>query len=611
MRKLSLVLCVFLIVFSFACSGSDVGSFGRFDYIFVEDRVPDLEYGFSAVDIDDFFDEYFRQLVRTNPQFLSVLGDAADLPRRDGELNDYSYGYMQWQLAFDQAAAQVLAGFADQALSEQQRLNKAIMEASLATDAEFMYHGYLVNQHSGLHTSFPTFMENVHQIESVTDAENYISRIEAFPQVMEQYITGIKIQTDMGIIPPDYIIESVLAAIADFIAHEPEDNPLFIDFAEKMQRLEDAPVSVRDGLYRRLETEIEQSVYPAFQRLGAYIQTFRGQGVSHGVWELPDGDRYYQELVRYYTTTDLTPEEIFELGQAEVERIQREIRAVLMRLGYPAADIPAALQEVAWAGVVEDQEEILAIYREILAETEALLPELFDTLPETAVEIRPMPDYRSVSYPSHYVIPARDGSRPGVFNVNLHGPHFRYQMKNLAYHETVPGHHLQIALQREQAEIPLFRDLFSFTAFEEGWAMYAEGLLLDAGLDEDLEAKLAWLEGQLTAAALLVVDTGIHYKQWTRRQAFEYLYELTGRQYDVDRYIARPGQVLAYYIGMLKFRELRELAETELGSAFDIREFHNTVLLNGSMPLSVLEEQVERYIEERRIEQDAALLPAS
>jgi uncharacterized protein (DUF885 family) len=358
---------------------------------------------------------------------------------------------------------------------------------------------------------------------------------------------------------------------------------------------------------------ITATVYPAYGRLIAHFEALdlKVDG-NYGAWSLPDGDDYYKLALKLFTTTDYTPEYIHKVGVAEVDRIQAEILDILAVEGWDISrGFTAAIEEMAenprfyYSDSVEGRDQIIAEYEALIEEVSGKLDPWFATIPEAPVEVDRVPEFKEKTSPgAYYQIPAFDGSRPGVFFANLYDIKAtpKYGMRTLTYHEAIPGHHFQLAIQQDLEDLPFFRRLIPFSSFSEGWALYAERVAWEMGLLDDPYDNIGRLQAELFRAVRLVVDTGIHKMRWSREEAIEYMLENTGMAEsdviaEIERYFVMPGQATSYKVGMMKIMELRERAETELGEAFDIREFHDVVLTGGSMPLYLLEERVLQYIE--------------
>jgi uncharacterized protein (DUF885 family) len=381
-----------------------------------------------------------------------------------------------------------------------------------------------------------------------------------------------------------------------------------------LEKMETAglPRNEQQRIADEARVRIEDTVYPAYRRLIAYFEQLDDKVEdNHGVWALPDGDALYALAIKLFTTTDYSADYIHEFGLAEVDRIQAEILGILQQEGWDvSAGFTVVMQELSerdefyYSDTTEGREAILADYRAIIDEVSESLDPYFDIQHATPVEVDRIPEFREKTAPgAYYQRPAFDGSRPGTFYANLYDIKAtpKYTMRTLAYHEAIPGHHFQIDIQQQQKDLPFFRRMIPFTAYTEGWALYAERVAWELGLQEDRYDNIGRLQAELFRAVRLVVDTGIHAKRWSREQAIDYMMRNTGTTEsdvvaEIERYFVMPGQALAYKIGMTKILELRELAQSELGDRFDMRQFHNVVLSNGALPLNILEEVVLDYI---------------
>jgi len=568
----------------------------------------EAEYG-EVHDIDDFFLQFFNKTLQMDPETATWVGeyDGHEANRKDDKLTEISFEFRLETMKFYKNSLEVLLSFDDNSLSQEQRLNKDVLVWFLNKEIEgepFIYHDYLVNQFNGIPASLPSFAQD-HHINSVEDAENYISRLKAFPWKLAQLTEGIKKQLDLGIAPPGYIFSAFAASVSQFTSPAPSSNSLYTTFVTKLDECSEISEEEKARLKAEALEAVKTHVYGAYKDLHKYLLPIvrdpSDVSVSSGVWELPQGDEYYAYIVSKHTTTDLTPQDIHEMGLLEVERIHGEIRNKLISMGVEDPDPVRYLINLGNQDLVRDRGEILAEYSQAVEEAKGLLPEYFNTLPQGSVHVEPVPSHREATYANHYAWPAPDGSRPGIFFVNVSYPHARCDIEALAFHETVPGHHLQIALQLE-SDLPGFRALVGTTAYPEGWALYAEKLMYENGCYSDPQSELGYLKSELFRAARLVIDTGIHYKQWSRREAIEYLRERTGLRWEneIDRYTVWPGQALAYKVGELKILELRDIAMEQLGDKFDLKEFHDVILSTGSVPMEVLEQEVMRYIEEKK-----------
>ena len=571
---------------------------------------------FKPFDINLFFGRTALQFALESPELLSTIRvlEPLGITFHNDELDDESIAAGDRMFARIRDAREVLLSYDDEKLDPADRRSKEIMLLMLdiLVEAErFRFHTYPVNQMFGVQNGFPTFMEDIHQVKGVGDAEDYIARLSRVGVKFDQVLEGLRHREQLGILPPQFVVDKVLEEMIRFTETPAGEGILYTALLDKMEeaRIEEAE---RERLAADARMEIERTVYPAYGRLIAHFREIdpRVEG-DHGVWNLPDGDELYRLALRFFTTTDYSPEEIHEIGLAEVERIQGEILTILegegrdVSGGFEAA--MTALKEdpsFYYPDTDEGREAILRDYRAILDEIEAGLDEAFDVRPKASLEVRREAAFKEKTAPgAHYEMPAMDGSRPGAVVANLYDIKAtpKYGMRTLAYHEGVPGHHFQIALQNEQEDLPFFRRLIPFSSYSEGWALYAEQLAWELGFQEDPYDNVGRLQSELFRAVRLVVDTGIHQARWTREQAIEYMLANTGiaesdAVAEVERYFVLPGQACSYKVGMIKILELRERARAELGSAFDLHDFHRVVLTNGSMPLTLLDRLVNEYI---------------
>lgn len=479
----------------------------------------------------------------------------------------------------------------------------------------FRFHTYPVTQMFGVQNRFPSFMEDTHQVHDVEDAEDYVTRLSKAGVKFDQVLEGLRHREQLGIFPPQFVVDKVIETMVGFVETPVEEGILYTALARKMEEAE-IEEAERQRLSSAARDEIENTVYPAYRRLIAYFRELdpKVEG-NHGVWNLPDGDQLYRLALRLFTTSEYSPQEIHEIGLAEVERIQNEILLILegegrdVSGGFEAA--MTALKEdpsFFYPDTDEGREAILRDYRAILDQIGAGLDQAFDVRPEAELEVRREAEFKEKTAPgAHYEPPAMDGSRPGAFVANLYDIEAtpKYGMRALAYHEGVPGHHFQIALQMEQEDLPFFRRLIPFASYSEGWALYSEQLAWELGFQDDPYDNVGRLQGELFRAVRLVVDTGIHHARWSRQQAIKHMLTNTGMAEsdvvaEVERYFVMPGQACSYKVGMIKILELRERARNELGGGFDLRDFHRVVLTNGSVPLTLLERLVDEYIAEKR-----------
>jgi uncharacterized protein (DUF885 family) len=428
-------------------------------------------------------------------------------------------------------------------------------------------------------------------------------------------IAGLAHREALGVLPPRFVLERVLDGVRSFLEPPPAEHVLATDFASRLEKVTGLEAPERARWQAGVREEIERTVYPAYRRLAAQLEGMRERaGTQDGVWHLPDGQAYYRWTVRLHTTTERTPEEIHERGLAEVARIQAEMREILRAEGYPADDLGKTLRELGddprflFPETDEGREQVLAGYQAIIDDANVRLPALFGRLPRAPVVVERVPAFKEEGAArAYYDMPPFDGSKPGVFYANLRhtAEHPKFGMRTLAYHEAIPGHHLQVAIAQELEGVPFFRRVVPFTAFMEGWALYAERLAGESGFHHTNFDRLGQLVAEGFRAARLVVDTGIHAKRWTREQAIDYMAASTGLALtevvaEVERYIVMPGQALAYKTGQMEILECRERARRALGERFDLREFHDRVLGSGALPLTLLSRNLDDWIAARR-----------
>lgn len=575
---------------------------------------------FKPVNINLYFGRAFLQVALQSPEMLSSIHvlEQFGINGHNAELDDESQAAGDRMFEKLKEVRSTLVTYDDADLSESDRMSKRIALSlldSLSEAERFRYHNYPVNQLFGVQNGFPSFMESTHQINSVGDAEDYVSRLSKVGVKFDQVLDGLRHREELGILPPQFVITKVLDEMNGFVATPAEEGILMTSLSKKMQQAK-LPETDQQRIAIEARNQINDTVYPAYGRLIDYfVQLDDKVDENNGVWALPDGDELYLLAIRLFTTTDYTPAYIHDFGLAEVGRIQTEILTVLDEQDWDVSGgFTEAILEMAenpdfyYSDSGEGRDQILADYKAIIEEVSEGLTPYFDVMPTSAVDVQRIPEFKEKTSPgAYYQPPAMDGSRPGVFYANLYDIKAtpKYGMRTLAYHEAIPGHHFQLAIAQEQDDLPFFRRMIPAIAYSEGWALYAERLAWELGFLTDPYENIGRLQAELFRAVRLVVDTGIHYKRWTREQAVDYMLLNTGMAEsdvvaEIERYFVMPGQALAYKIGMSKILELRELAKTELGSQFDIRQFHNVVLTNGSVPLDILEDLVRQYIAESK-----------
>ncbi len=570
---------------------------------------------------NNFYNRTFIQFILKSPEQLTTMGmlEQFGIQGHNAEWDDGSIAASDEQFEFLDDVMASMRLYEDDELAGNELISKKIVMELLGNPEQqrkFRFHDYPVNQISGLQISIPRFLDTFHRVKTPENAEHYISRLAKIDTKLEQNMEGLLIREKMGIIPPTFVIDKSVHTMQEFVDQPAEENVLYVSFKEKMEKSGEISQQERDEFSSQAIDEINNTVYPAFQTYIDYFTSLRDRSTTDaGVWKFPDGREFYDYKLRVNTTTHMTADEIHEVGLEEVDRIQAEMMSILEAEGYDVSlGFSALIADIAeeerfyYPDSDEGRAQILADYEAIISEIDAGLDGAFKSRPKAAVEVRRVPEFsEKTSAGAYYNGPSMDGSRPGIFYANLWDIKAtpKYGMRTLAYHEAVPGHHYQIATQRELDGVPEFRKQTGFTAYSEGWALYSERVAWEMGFQDDPFDNVGRLQAELFRGVRLVVDTGIHAKKWSREQAIEYMLENTGITEtdvvaEIERYIVWPGQATAYKVGMMEILRLREEAREALGDRFDIRSFHDVVLKNGPVPLHVLRELVMAHIENTR-----------
>jgi uncharacterized protein (DUF885 family) len=577
---------------------------------------------FKPWSLNVFYTKVFAEFLFEEPELLSSLGlvEQFGITGHNGKLGDASPAHQQQQIDRTKKNLAQLRSYPVEKQSESQRLSTEVLDWFLdrAVEGErWQFHNYPVNQLFGAQSQFPSFMANTHRLLAPRDCDYYVQRLEALPRKFDQVLEGLRIREEKQIIPPRFVVEEVLKEMSAFVAQPAAENILATSFKTRAAKIDKLTEQQRADLQTRVESTVTAKVYPAYQKLIDYFSALLPKTTTDdGVWKLPDGDAFYAYMLHENTTTKLNPAEIHALGVAEVARIEGEMRAILDANGYAGQPIRQAIDALGkdprflFSNDEPGRVAALAEYTRLIDQAVERSKLLFATIPKAKIEVRRVPEFKQATAPgAYYEGAALDGTRPGVFYANMRemSEVQKWSMPTLAYHEGVPGHHWQISIAQELKRLPQFRKIIPFTAYHEGWALYAESLAKDAGWYEgDPFGDLGRLQAEMFRAVRLVVDTGIHAERWPREQAIAYMLEKTGMgekevTAEIERYIVSPGQACAYKVGMLKIRELRARAQQELGARFDQREFHDAVLKNGALPLDILEQQVNAYIARKKV----------
>jgi uncharacterized protein (DUF885 family) len=553
----------------------------------------------EAPNIDRFFNAFFEKWVMANPEQASSLrlfsGDVQD--RLDGQLSDIGDAAAHARIASAKEGLTELKKFDRSKLTPEQKISAEMMEYQLSdivAEEPFLAYNFPLNQFGGVQVRLPTLMTDVHPMRNMRDAENYLARLSAAAPKIDQAMAIMQDRAKQGIYLPGFISVETVGQMKRFTAPQPADNILVTSFAERLKKIGTIDAAKKTAMLESAEKLVRDSVYPAYRGAMDGLATVNSKSSNDaGLWRLPKGAEAYAFALRRYTTTAMTPEQIHQKGLDEVMRIEKEMDGLFHKIGYTDGTITERFEKLqadySYPDTPDVREKVLADYAKILKENNERSLEAFDRRPKAACIVQRIPAFQEANAAANYQGPPKDGSRPGIFRVPMPGPKFpKPGMRTLAAHEGIPGHHFQIASQVEMTTLPAFRRQNAFgsmSAFTEGWGLYAERLASELGwYKDDVPSDLGRLNGELFRARRLVVDTGIHAMKWTREQSIAYGI----RQSEVDRYVMMPGQACSYKIGQMKMLELREEAKKQMGAKFSIKAFHNVVLGNGSIPLTLL-----------------------
>jgi len=547
------------------------------------------------------FEEYWQDRLKHDPEYASMQGDK----RYNDQIDDYSVKAVNEALEREEGFLMRLAAIDPTGLTEQETVSRELLLREFTDDMEgasFKEWEMPLNQMGGIHTTYPQLVAEL-SFETVKDYDDWIARLHAMPKALEQVTTNMSIGIQDHRVPPKYLLAKALDQVKELANQKPEDSPLSMP-------LKKFPASIKPADQERIKAEmlaaISKEVLPAYLRFARFLEvSYVPAGRTEpGITSLSDGAKYYAYCIRQQTTTNLTAEQIHQIGLDEVKRDETEMLSIAQKLGF--ADLKSFRASLNSNPKMKatTRQSVMDAYRSYVGPMQARLPQLFGHLPKAPLEVVAVPEYiEKTMYPAYYEPGTPDGSRPGRLNVNTYNPTDRnlYSIEAIAYHEGVPGHHLQFAIMQEQENVPTFRKHMEFTAYVEGWGLYSERLGKDVGLYQDPYSDFGRLQADIWRAIRLVVDTGVHSQHWTRQQMVDYFHdhsaiEETSIQTEVDRYIAWPGQALAYKVGQLKILELRERAKKALGEKFDLRTFHDQVLDTGALPLDVLSDRIDAWI---------------
>lgn len=560
--------------------------------------------------IGKFFDDFSDEWVRSSPSQAAAsryfTGPEQDLFEQ--QLTPQTAEFRRRRIQLAQKGLEDLKRFDRTRISNVDRVSADLMEWLLDTVVRgepFQDFDFPVNQYDGANVSLANTLTVTHPLQTEKDAANYLARLRLVGVRMSEATAEAKRLAAKGLMPPRFILQATATQLQRFIDSPPAQNPFVTAYADRMAASKSVPEARRHELSAEAARIVDAEVYPAWRAALEMVKTLVPTATDNaGLWRYKDGPAAYAHALRRFTTTTMTPEEIHQLGLRQVQKIETEMDGILRRLGRTQGSVKNRVEQLkkdlGYPLTEDGRKVIMADTEQMLRDAERRAATLFDHRPKAPVVVQPYPRFREANAPASYNAPARDGSRPGTFQIPLRPERMtKFSLRSLVYHETVPGHHFQIALEMEDEALPRFRRLRALggiSAFSEGWGLYAERLAAEEGWYEgDLEGRLGQLDSELFRARRLVVDTGLHAKRWTRQQAIDYGIEAS----EVERYVMNPGQACSYMIGELKLIESRDKARAALGDRFAFKDFHNFVLGLGTVPLAVLEREVASYIRTR------------
>lgn len=559
--------------------------------------------------IGEFFRDFTAEWVRADPDLATAeryfTGEAQD--SLDRQLTPETDAYRRSRIGRARQGLTLLRTFDRAKLTEDQRLSADVMAWQLETVARedpFLDYSFPLNQMRGVNVQVTESLIVRHPLTTERDAENYVAALGQVATRMDEAVAEARRIAAKGVIPPRFILEATIAQMQRFADPVPAQNPFVSTLVDKLAAMPSVAEAKREQFRVQASKIVDVQIYPAWKKAIALMQSQRGRSTNDaGLWRLKGGAEAYAYFLHRYTTTSLTADQIHEIGLREVARIGQEMDTLLKRLGRTEGTVMDRIEQLRVDlryPNPESEESRAQIMRDIdgfVRDAERRAELLFDKRPHSPVVVQPFPKFREANAAANYNSPPADGSRAGVFQYPRRvGQMTTFRLRSTVYHETVPGHHFQLALQVEDRKLPRFRQIGAFggiSAFVEGWALYAERLAAESGwYGDDIEGRLGQLESELFRARRLVVDTGIHAKHWTRQQGIDYGIEAS----EVERYVVFPGQACSYMVGQLKILDLREKAKTALGEKFSLRQFHTKVLDTGTVPLELLERQIDAYI---------------
>lgn len=552
---------------------------------------------------NQFLEDEFEKRVALSPMSQTYLGRKTNYDKLDSQTEEMA----REELELDKQSLKELFSFNRSKLSAQEQLSYDLYKKNLESSIEsyrWRFHGYPLNQMFGYHSNLPSFLMNMHSISTLEDALAYIKRMREFKRVFGEYMLILKKQEVMGIAAPNFVYAKVIDDAQNIL----RTKPLIADLKQKLTPLK-ISADQKAALINESKKAFERFVAPAYSELIQYVEHLDRKFKNNlGAWSLPEGERYYRHMLREITTTDLSPETIHQTGLKDVARIHKEMESVMRKVEFEGElkDFFKHMQssKFQYPNTQAGKKAYLKESERLIETIKKDLPKVFKRFPKADLVVKAVEPYREKSAGiAFYSSPSLEGNRPGIYYVNLHNmeDNPKYEMEALAYHEGIPGHHMQLAIAKELEGIPTFRKVGGHTAYIEGWGLYSELLPKEMGYYQDPYSDFGRLSMELWRAVRLVVDTGIHYKKWSRERAIEYVLQNTPSSQGeakkgIERYFVMPAQATAYKVGMLKILKLRAKAKAALGEKFDLAQFHDVILKDGSLPLDILERKVEEWI---------------
>jgi len=562
--------------------------------------------------------EYIHAQLSQSSEYVSQLGLPREMAEKydEGKLSDASVSSGKRALKLNEYFREAIKQIPETDVAEEDKIAYQVMKWEMENQLEnetFMYHGYVFSHFFNFHSQLVSLFTEYHKLDNIQDVKEYLSRLEGIELKLDQISDQVEVRRRKGIKPPKKILEIIRWQLMSFI--EEKDVVSNIFYTTLKEGLDNLDIADQDKIkyLNSVEFTLLKHVYPAYDRMIERLNNeieLADDNQPIGVWQFENGDEYYAASLKLHLTTDQTPEEIHQLGLSEIARIQNEMMVLFNNLGFEGetfAEVegnwwrstkPENNPELGFPNTEAGKQAAVAEYMAIIAEVEKELPKYFSLLPKAEVVASRVPEHQATGAGAFYKVGPFDNSRLGTFFMQMQRPPKKAGMRTLTYHEAIPGHHLQLTIEREMEHNKYFNAMFYYTSFIEGWALYAEKFAREQGWHKDINSELSCLNSELFRATRLALDTGIHYKRWTLEEAMTFMKESLGwsSEWELYRYMVWPGQACSYKVGELKILELRERMKQQLGGKFDIKVFHRLVLEDGSMPLEILEAKIDRFL---------------